>query len=206
MLEIGGTVLLAVASLAVAWCSYQSALWNGQQDFRLAESSLYYRRANERLLMVAQQQEIDAAITINFMEAVLENRRSRIDYYRKRARFDLAPIFNAWLLKDPIHNNKAPAHPLVMDEYKQLVKLSLAASDSATNQAVLLWKEAQVDNLTSDRYTLYTVIFSLVMLLGAIASKITLVRLAWGCMLFEATVFFVSLMLLLFSTPVAVIS
>jgi hypothetical protein len=32
-LEVYNTIMLAIATLAVAWCSYQASLWSGLQTF-----------------------------------------------------------------------------------------------------------------------------------------------------------------------------
>ena len=201
-LEIIGTMLLSVASVAVAWCSYQSSLWNGQQVFRLAESNLYYRRSQAELTKVSQQQIVDAAITINFMEAVVEKRRLRINYYHDRKdQSQLLTILNSWLTMNPLQNDKAPVTPLQMEEYQHLIKSSLAPSDSANITAERLWKESEYDNGVSDKYILCTVIFSIVMFLAAMATKLSNTRLAFGFMAFACTIFFTALMLLLLLMP-----
>lgn len=205
-IEITGTVMLSIASLAVAWCSYQSNLWNGQQVFTLAESNLYYKRAQEKLSMLAQQQEIDASVTINFMEAVLDKRQNRIDYYLRRARPEMATVLKTWLSMDPLHNNQAPAHPLLMEEYTLLAGSMRAAADSANHQADFLWKEAQHYNKISDNYILYTVLFSLVMFLNALATKFTHTKVALASTLFAGVVFLISMLLLIVSMPMANIS
>jgi hypothetical protein len=205
-LEILGTVILSIASLAVAWCSYQSTLWNGKQVFCLARSNGYYRQSIEKLFIVWQQQQIDAVVTLNFLDAVLDKRHTRIDYYRKRGQSELTKVLNTWLLMDPVHNDSAPAHPLLMEEYKKMVRSSLAAADSATMQADRLWDEAQRYNTISDKYILYTVIFSLVMLLCAVATKLTRLQIAFICMLVTGTIFFITLVLLLVFMPIANIS
>jgi len=38
-LDIGSAIVLALATMASAWCGYQSALWSGVQTFRLAAVS-----------------------------------------------------------------------------------------------------------------------------------------------------------------------
>jgi hypothetical protein len=205
-IEITGTVLLSFASLAVAWCSYQSTIWNGKQVFTLAESNLHYRRAQEKLTTLRQQQEIDAAITINFMDAVLDNRQNRIDYFKRRARPELAAVLSTWLSMNPLHNELAPAHPLMMEDYKSLSASTRAAYDSVSRHADALWKKAQYFNKLSDNYILYTVIFSLTMFLGALATKFSNTKVVIAGMLFAGTIFLVSILLLFISMPVAQVS
>ncbi len=202
-LEIIGTMLLSVASVAVAWCSYQSTLWNGEQVFRLAESNLYYRRSQAELMKVSQQQVVDAAITINFMEAVVEKRRTRVNYYHDRKdQSQLLTILDKWLTMNPLQNDKAPVTPLQMGEYKHLIKSSLAPSDSSNTTAEGLWKESEYNNSVSDKYILCTVIFSIVMFLAAMATKLSNMRLAFGFMMFAYTIFFTALVLLLLLMPI----
>lgn len=205
-LEIIGTVILSIASLAVAWCTYQSTIWNGKQVFCLAKSNTYYRQSLEEMFKAWQQQQIDAVVTLNFLEAVLEQRHMQVDYYRNRSRPELRNIFNAWLMTNPVHNNSAPAHPLLMEEYKMMIRSSRAAADSTRAKGDRLWDQAQQYNSISDRYILYTVIFSLVMLLCAVATKLTRLRIAFMSMLVTGTIFFIALMLLLILMPIANIS
>jgi hypothetical protein len=202
-IEIISTILLSIASLGVAWCSYQSTLWNGKQVFKLAESNLYYRHARDKLSALGQQQEIDAAVTINFLEAVLDKRQNRIDYYKRRARPELAAVLSAWLSTDPLYNDQAPAHPLIMEEYKMLAASAQAAADSANQKADFLWKEAEYNNKISDHYILYTVIFSMVMFLGALATKLTHPKVTFAGILFAGAIFLISVILLFFSMPIA---
>jgi hypothetical protein len=205
-LEIVATIILSVASLTVAWCTYQSTLWNGKQLFRMAESNRYHRVSLENMFLVQQQQEVDVVVTLNFLDAVLEKRQTQIDYYLKRGNSELTKLFKTWLLMNPVSNDKAPAHPLLMQEYKKMVSVSLSAADSATRSAERLWEEAQQFSTISDSYILYTVIFSLVMFLCAIATKLTRLKIAFAGMLFTGTIFIITLILLLILMPIANIS
>jgi hypothetical protein len=194
--EIVSTILLSLAALAVTWCSYQSNLWNGVQSFKLAESNLYSRQAQQNLLTVKQRQEIDAAVAIDFLGAVLDNKQKHIDYYLSRGKSDLRSILASWLTSNPLQNRQAPAHPLATREYEEMISKALAQSDSAISQSEILWKQAQQANSISDKYTLATVIFSLVMFLGAIATKMTQSRITKIFLAFAGIIFLVVLAML----------
>jgi hypothetical protein len=202
-IEIIGTVLLAIASLTVAWCTYQSTLWNGEQDFRMAEASICYRRANEFTVLAAQKRELDGAVTLSFMDAVIEKRQDKINYFLGRSNPQLASILSDWLATKPLQNPNAPAHPLEMEAYKRLMQASKKSSDSAMRKAEGLWQEAKNNNNTSDSYTLYTVIFSLVMFLCAVCTKLTRLKLAYTTMIFAGTILLITLILLIINMPVA---
>lgn len=205
-LEIIGTVLLSIASLVVAWCTYQSTLWNGEQDFRMAEANIYYRRANEFTVLAAQQREIDASITLSFMDAVIEKRQDKINYFLKRSNAQLSSVLSEWLNTKPLQNSNAPAHPLEMNTYKRLMQASKNSSDSAMRKAESLWQEAKRNNTYSDSYTLFTVIFSLVVFLCAVGTKLTRIKIAYSSLIFAGSVFLITLILLIVTMPVAQIN
>jgi len=202
-LEIIGTVLLSIASLVVAWCTYQSTLWNGEQDFRMAEANICYRRANEFTVLAAQQREIDASITLSFVEAVIDKRQDRINYYLKRGDPQLASILSNWLGTNPLQNTSSPANPLHMEAYQRMMQASKNSSDSAMRKAEELWQEAKQDNTFSDSYTLFTVIFSLVVFLCAVGTKLTKIKVAYACLIFASSIFLITLILLIVTMPVA---
>ncbi len=205
-LEIIGTVLLSIASLAVAWCTYQSTLWNGEQDFRMAEANFSYRKANEFTVLAAQQQERDASITLSFIDAVIENRQDKINYYLQRSHTHLASILTEWYKTNPLQNSSAPVNPLEMEGYQQLMRSAKTSSDSMMRKAEALWQEAKQSNTTSDIYTLFTVIFSLVVFLCAVGTKLTRIKVAYTSLIFASSIFLLTLILLIVTMPVARIS
>ena len=50
-LQMINTLILALATLTITWCSYQSVLWNGIQTFRLADSNKFARLSRKKLLL-----------------------------------------------------------------------------------------------------------------------------------------------------------
>lgn len=202
-LEVFGTVLLSIASLAVAWCTYQSTLWNGEQTFRMAEANLSYRKANEFTVLAAQQQERDASITLSFIDAVIEKRQDKINYYLGRSHSHLAAVLSDWLKTNPLQNINSPVNPLEMESYQQMMRASRSSSDSAMRKAEALWQEAKHANTTSDIYTLFTVIFSLVMFICGVSTKLTRLKVAYTSLIFAGSFFLLTLLLLIITMPVA---
>ncbi|OQP44505.1 hypothetical protein A4H97_09015 [Niastella yeongjuensis] len=204
--EVFGTVLLSVASLVVAWCTYQSTLWNGEQDFRMAEANIMYRRAQEITVFAAQQKERDVTIALSFVDAVFENRRDKISYYLHRTNTPLTAVLTDWFNLDPLHNTNAPASPLQMPAYQRVMQASQKSTDSTMRTAEALWQEAKQDNTFSDSYTLFTVIFSIVMFLCGVCTKLTRVKVAYTSLIFAASIFLLTLIILIVTMPVAKIT
>jgi hypothetical protein len=80
---------------------------------------------------------------------------------------------------------------------------SKKSSDSAMRKAEALWQEAKRNNTYSDSYTLFTVIFSLVVFLCAVGTKLTRIKVAYTCLIFAGTIFLITLILLIITMPVA---
>ena len=99
--EILGTIVLSVASLAITWCSYQSSLWNGIQTISLIEANTYDMQALEKTTFLEQQQEIDATAVMNFANAVIDRNQDRIKFYLDHGRPEMSKIFSDWLKTDP---------------------------------------------------------------------------------------------------------
>src|SRR5215831_3933478 len=79
-IEIYNTIILAIATLAVAWCSYQGTLWNGIQTFKLADSNKFNRLALQQTLRTGQSFQLDEAILSDFVQAVLEKKEDKVQF------------------------------------------------------------------------------------------------------------------------------
>jgi hypothetical protein len=201
-LEVINTIILAVATLAITWCSYQSTLWSGVQLFKLAESSRFFGRSQQQTLLVAQRQQIDADVAINFMSAVIDNKQDHIDYYLKRGKAEVSAVLSEWLAQQPLKNEHSPVHPLAMPQYQKLTKQWLAKADADIATGQQLWAEAEKANNHGDNYVLLNVIFSMTMFLGAIATKMVRLKLVRTVLIIAGVICAAALMLLLFVMPV----
>ncbi|HET6993849.1 MAG TPA: hypothetical protein VFI06_02650 [Chitinophagaceae bacterium] len=201
-LEILSTVVLSFATLAIAWCSYQSSLWNGIQTINLIEANTYDMLALEKTTIMEQQQEIDVTTALNFTNAVVDRNRARVDFYLQHGRPEMSKIYSDWLRTDPLNNPNAPDHPLAMKEYKDL-SAKLRNEQSELKRRAVEYKDRGLRaNLHSDNYVLYTVIFGMVLFINGISSKITNVRLMRLFLLASATICLISLITLLTQQPI----
>ena len=205
-LQINNTLLLAIATLAVTWCSYQSNLWNGIQTFKLAESNNYNRYANQMLIDMGQHTDMDVSIILNFANAVFEKNEKKIQYMLKGVRSELRELFSEWMALKPLENPAAPMNPTLMPAYQKILKDRIGQSRSLEAIADKLWKEADYANRNSDKYSLLTVIFSMIMFLGAIGTKITHIRLSFGLILLSGIICIIILAVLFFYMPLATTS
>lgn len=171
-LEVYNTVLLAIATLVVAWCSYQGSLWSGIQTFRLAESNKYGRLAQQTLIQSGQNKAMEEGFIIEFVNAAFHKDDKKISYILRGVRPELATILSAWMKMQPFENTAAPQHPMVMPEYELLMRSRVEESDTMNKKSTDLFNLAQQANLISDEYCFLNVLFSAVMFLGAITTKL----------------------------------
>jgi hypothetical protein len=147
----------------------QSNLLNGIQTFKLAESDKYNRLPQKKKLMIIQHQAMDESVIIEFVQEVVEKKQDKINFSLLRIRPELANVLTTWLASHPLENPNAVVHPMAMKEYQALFEKYRTDVNNSLKQAELRYNEAQQANTNSDRYSLFTVVFSMVMFLGAIA-------------------------------------
>ena len=123
--EVVATVLLAVAAVATAWCSYQATRWNGEQAKASAAASATRFQATRSSQLANSQTEVDVATFSQWVDAYARNEQDLADFYRKRFRAEFQPAVEAWIATRPLKNPGAPLTPFAMPEYK------LAASAEA---------------------------------------------------------------------------
>lgn len=201
-LEVLNTIMLGIATLAVAWCSYQGALWNGIQTFRLAESNKYGRLAQQRVIQTGQTKAMEEAVIITFVNAALEKDTSKLNYILNGVRPELSGVLSSWWKSDPFSKRSA-AHPMVTREYESIMETRMKESEEISAKGAQMYKEAQDANMIGDRYNLLTVMFSMVMFLGAIATKLARIPPRIVLIVISFIICAGSLIIVLFYMPIA---
>jgi hypothetical protein len=184
--EIWAATLMSLATVATAWCAYQSAEWGGEQSFMLGESMRAGRAASLQESLAMQRMSLDASLFMEWIGAVATENEPLQNFYLERFRPGMRVAVDAWLASDPRNNPDAPPHPFVLPEY-QLAEDSIAAAEAA--RAEDTWKTARVYDERADRYVLLTVVFASVLFFAGISEKfehdgVRLGILVMGTMLF----------------------
>jgi hypothetical protein len=155
------------------------------------------------LIQSGQGKATDEAVIINFIQAVFDNDRRKIDYIIKGVRPELANILSLWLQSHPLETASAPRHPMVMPEYEELMGKRIEESDKMSVKAEEAFKAAQVANMNGDRYSLLTVLLSMVMFLGAITTKLVRINVRLVLTMVAAIICIGVLIIVFFYMPVA---
>jgi len=202
-LEIYNTIILAIATLAITWCSYQSTLWNGIQTFRLSESNKYGRLAQQKVIQSGQSKAMEEGMIIAFVNAAFDKDTSKVNFILRGVRPDMAKILTDWLQSHPFENASVPQHPMVMPGYEELMKSRLKESEDLSEKGGEAYREAQRANQNGDNYSLLDVMFGMVMFLGAITTKLARIQLRFTLTAISSIICIGCLVLILFYMPIA---
>ncbi len=118
ILELVATLLLALATLGIAWSGYQGARWNGRQAREYAQSNAARNFANRAATTGAQNRTQDLLNFNRWLEVKTEGNQQLADLYQRRFRPEFLPAFEAWLAEDPLNNPAAEASPLRLPQYQ----------------------------------------------------------------------------------------
>jgi len=166
--EIISAFLLSFATVASAWCAYQSSRWSGVQTITFFEAnnarSESIRKSNEAFQLAA----IDVGMFTEFVAAYTEDNQQMMDIITQRFRPEMKPAVEAWLATDPLNNPDAPPSPFVMEEYKSAAQ---DESDRLLTVSERRFQDAKQANQTSDNYIMLTVIFASVLFFCGISTN-----------------------------------
>jgi hypothetical protein len=188
-LDIAATLLLAVAAIATAWATYQSAVWRGNQA-AAQSASIAARVESTRQADVANRQvQIDVALFIQWVDAFAQGETELAEFYRSRFRDEFEPAYEAWVATKPRENKDAPPSPFAMPQYR------LAASveaDELEEKAAEFGREVQRDIARADSYMLAVVLFAISLFFAALSTKLgsrdmRVVLLGLGYVIFACT-------------------
>jgi hypothetical protein len=168
IMELVATLLLAIATLGIAWSGYQGARWNGRQaeEYNAANGA---RSAANRATTQADQERTQDLLNFNrWLEVTTEGNQQLADLYERRFRPEFRPAFEAWLAEDPLSNPNAEASPLRQEEYKVAALERANKLEDVADEHFKAGKEATEH---TDSYVLTTVFFAAVLFFAGISMR-----------------------------------
>src|SRR4051794_14336656 len=188
--ELVATVLLAVAVVTTAWCSYQATRWNGEQAKSAAAASATRFEAARADDLANTQTQVDVATFSQWVDAYARNEQTLADFYRARFRAEFSPVVEAWIATRPLKNPSAPLTPFAMPQYRLAARADAARLDS---QAEALSAHVRLDIQRASNYVLGVVLCAVALFFAGISTKLSapklqVVTLAGGCLVLLATI------------------
>ena len=168
-LELAAVLLLALTSLATAWCGYQAARWSGEQSQHYARASAARVKAGQAATQAGQLRIDDLLYFNEWLDARDAGDEQLAELYRRRFRPEFVPAFDAWLAQKPFTNPNAIPGPLYMSEYRLADLAKSATLDAAADE---LYEEGTKAKSYDDRYILATVFFAAVLFFAGISLRL----------------------------------
>ena len=153
--QVFSVVLLAVAAVTTAWCSYQASRWTVEYRATSGRTNAIRLEAASAQGLVDTDKQVDLATFTQWMDSYALRRTELTNFYFRRFRTEFRPAVVAWLKTKPLTNPDAPLTPFVMPQYKlaaaaQVIRLSDAAEVSSA--------KGQQDDQRSTNYVLAVVL------------------------------------------------
>jgi hypothetical protein len=172
-IELIATIVLATAALAVAWSTYQSTQWRGEQAAINSKASAARIESSSAAIRAGQLTQVDIGTFTQWVDAYVADNTELADFYRHRFRDEFRPAFDAWIGTNPRTNPDAPPTPFAMPEYRvaeadeavRLNKVADARSEAASRA-----------NKHSDEYMLDVVLFASSLFFAGMSTKLRSIR------------------------------
>jgi hypothetical protein len=166
--EPTSAVLMAVATLGSAWCSYQSSEWSDRSGGHGAEAARQQRRATALHLEGNQWKAMHMEIFMELMDAKFEGNEKLMEFYTTRFTDEIKSAYDGWMAQKPFENPQADPHPFVPHLYtlrfSDEAKQALAAEEFHTHQAGVAGNWAA-------RYLSHTVLLAAVLFFAGTAGN-----------------------------------
>jgi hypothetical protein len=168
LFEPVGLVLLSLATVGTAWCSFQAASWGGVSQRFMNLSGVSGRQAAAKELQNSQMALLDVLLFSQYINARASSNDSLARFYADRFRGEAKSAFEAWMATRPFENPNAPAHPFVTNLYQPRL---LEDARSAEAESQRFWQQAGEAGRTGRSYVLITVLLASALFCGGTASK-----------------------------------
>jgi hypothetical protein len=188
-LEVIATVLLALATVATAWSSYQASRWNAEQAKSAAAANALRISSAKADAVANTETQIDVATFTSLVDAYARHDAVLTSFYLERARLEFKPALDAWIATRPLRNAKAPPTPFVMPQYRLAAR---AQAQQADAQATVFSARALRDVQRSTNYILCAVLFAAALFFAGMSARLSSttmrrILLGLGVVVFVAT-------------------
>src|ERR1044071_6309099 len=139
-------LLMALATLSTAWCSFESAAWTQKSNRLMNEFNALERKAGVQTIQGMQQATIHTGMFMQALAAHQAGNDKLVNFYVERFPPELRKAYDAWLAQKPFENPNADPHPFVPRLYE-----TRGAQDAAeaTQKAAASLQEARKAGETS---------------------------------------------------------
>lgn len=184
--EPAAAILMAVASLSTAWCSFQNSRWSGQTSQLGTHADKLEGQAAAWHLEARQIESLHTRFWMEAMDAALDGDQKLARFYTDRFADELKPAYEKWIALKPFENPAAAPHPFYQGLY--MPRFEREIRDANTEAALAEAKSKQTGHLASS-YLSNTVLLATVLFFAGTASKFDQRRVRWASLAFAVSLF-----------------
>src|SRR5438094_1256903 len=179
-------LLMALATLSTAWCSYQSAAWTRQSNRLMNEFNALERRAGLLTVQGMQQATIHTGMFMQALAAHQAGDDKLVSFYVERFPPELRKAYDAWLAQKPFENPNADPHPFVPRLYQTPGTREAADANAKAANSI---EQARKAGTVSGQYLANTVLFATVLFFASASGKFEQRRVRVVAFAFAVSVF-----------------
>ena len=167
-LEPASAILMALATLSTAGCSYQCSKWSGQSSDLATSAARLEQKAALLSLQDNQVAGNQIGLFSEFINAKVSGNEKLARFYSDRFPPELRAAFDRWMEQKPFENPKADPHPFMPGLYKTRFAENIRqASVDAGNDGA----EAKRTGNFGARYLSITVLFAMVLFFAGTSAR-----------------------------------
>ena len=133
--EPATAVLMAIASLSTAWCSYQSSRWSNQSSSLAAHASNLEREAMALHLEAQQVESVQVQMVMEAINARMQGNEKLLRFYTDRFANELKAAWEKWIALKPFDDPAAPPIPFAPGLYTPRFGSDIASARAEAKQS-----------------------------------------------------------------------
>jgi hypothetical protein len=161
-------LVMALATLSTAWCSFESAAWTRRSNRLMNEFNALERRAGVLTIQGMQQTTIHTGIFMQALAAHEAGNDKLLNFYVERFPSELRKAYDAWVAQKPFENPNADPHPFVPKLYETPGTREAAQANAKAANSL---EEARKAGTVSGQYLANTVLFAAVLFFASASGK-----------------------------------
>jgi hypothetical protein len=179
-------LIMALATVGTAWCSFESASWTRRSNRLMNEFNSLERKAGLLNVQGMQAATIHTAMFMEMLAAKQAGNETLANTYLERFPPDVRKAYDAWLAQKPFENPKADPHPFVPNLYE--LRGARDAAEATATAATKVEEARRAGNL-SGQYLANTVLLATVLFFANAAGKFEQRRVRLVAFFFTLAVF-----------------
>jgi hypothetical protein len=153
--ELLAVIFLSLATVGMAWCSYQASIWSSQSTILSSQSSARGRDASDLRIKANQAFIVDIFLFTQFLNAHNASNEPLADFYARQFSPEFKQAFAAQIKSSRFTN--APTDAIAKDLYQTPL---LTQADNLESDSEQMWYESLEAGKAGQQYTLISVLLA----------------------------------------------